>query len=211
MPWPWASGKSRGRGSQEDLAEVNMFVDSGPAAKPEDRDATQGRLTKSGEQSLRYDQALRCLSPAGRNPRVFPACRHHSGQCPHTLPEEGPLQGVETVDLALNQGHWGAFQKHFDRGPIIVTYTGEKGGQFKESLDETTALQQSRLSMGRPCGHSVCRAGTLTPFPSHMDKDAHPRSSPAPVIHKHERGPRISSAWLGTRGTGSPHTIDPVT
>lgn len=58
---------------------------------------------------------------------------------PHTLPEEGPLQGVETVDLAFNQGHWGAFQKHFDRGPIIVTYSGEKGGQFKEILAETTA------------------------------------------------------------------------
>jgi hypothetical protein len=43
----------------------------------------------------------------------------------------------------------------FDRGPIIVTYDAEKGGQFKESLDKTPAAATKqalyRVAMRAQC------------------------------------------------------------
>lgn len=104
----------------------------------------------------------------------------------------------------------GLLSETFDRGPIIVTYTREKGGQFKESLDKTAAATTKQSLWGGHVGTVFGRRDT-DPIPLREDKEAHPRSSPAPVIHKHEKGPHASPAWLGTRGTGTRHTIDPVT
>lgn len=121
-----------------------MFVDPGLVAKSEDGGALQGRQRVGRWLSDMEGPALRWLSSGGG---IWDSsiCRVYSGQYPMLnkasgLSEEGPLPERElVVYLAFNQRPLGLLSETFDQGPIIVAYSVEKGGQFKESLDKTTA------------------------------------------------------------------------
>lgn len=110
-----------------------MFVDSGPVAKPEDRDASQGRQRTQ----IWLGTVLPLFSREEPQDSV-----HLAGttvvSAPRLCQKRVPAKG-STVYLAFDQGHWGSLQKHLIGGQLL-SHTLGKGGQFKESLDKTPAV-----------------------------------------------------------------------
>lgn len=152
-------------GSQEDLVEVSMFV--GPGPQWSQRMGAPFGHTECGETGLNNNRAGRYYVGSlllggilftGRNRRgLYPmsckACRKRA------------LSQGSAVHLAFNQRPLGLLSETFDEGPIIIAYTVEKVGQFKESLNKTTETITKLLFKGQRCGCSVSREETLTPFP----------------------------------------------